>query len=498
MKQINREAIQRMVNVPATTNQGGDGEGGGSMAGYATQVWVEGNFLSKEFFDRIFTIHGTDSNNDPVTVEPNDMDTTIVSVESMFGFWTEFYLSAIGQGSGGSTAITLSMLDDVQLTNPTSGQVLTYNGTKWVNGSGGTDINTVWTALAAGTSEQINASHLTTALADYVTIATDQSITGTKTFSSVKLTEDIPEDTDMPFFLGINLFRQGGIVRWTRAADAKVGYASAAGSVAWDSIFNKPNVMTTDTAQTISGAKTFSDIRVNNIPENTSMSFFLGINAFNQGGVVQWTKAADATVGNATTAASCSGNSATATKLKTAHSIWGQSFDGSADISGNMSSVGNISFSASGKNIGSVAYFDTTNKQLGIGQSSPSYKLDVSGVIHASTGILSNGYVTALSDIRMKNVKSRFEIDPLKIAGASLIRFEWKDGHDRNVHVGGIAQEWDEILPESVIRTGDGMLAMDYGTIGMACAVSLARKVVEQDRRIEQLEKRIERLERIL
>ena len=79
-----------------------------------------------------------------------------------------------------------------------------------------------------------------------------------------------------------------------------------------------------------------------------------------------------------------SGNANSATKLQTSRTIWGQSFDGSADISGNLSSVGNISFSASGKNIGSIAYFDTTNSRLGIGTSSPSYNLHVSGTFYAS------------------------------------------------------------------------------------------------------------------
>lgn len=490
MKQINREAIQRMVNVPATTNQGGDGEGGGSMAGYATQVWVEGNFLSKEFFDRIFTIHGTDANDNPVTVEPNDMDTTIVSVESMFGFWTDFYLSALGQGSGGSTAITLSMLDDVQLTSPSNGDVLTYNSTlgKWVNAAGGSsiDINAVWTALAAGTNEQINASHLSTALADYVTIATAQTITGTKTFSSIKLTDSIPEDTDMPFFLGINLFKLGGIVRWTSASNAKVGYASEAGAVAWAHITGMPNLVTTDTTQTITGTKTFSDIRLNNnIPEDTSMSFFLGINAFNQGGIVRWTKAADATVGNATTAA-------TATKLKTAHSIWGQSFDGSANVTGNMSSVGNISFSASGKNIGSVAYFDTTNKRLGVGNSSPSYKLDVSGVIHCTTGLTSDGYVTALSDIRHKDIQGEVGLTVAEIANAPAVKFLWKDKRQDGLQVGSVAQYWKKALPEAVVEGKNGELTMSYGVIALLASIVNAREIVNLKREIAELKRRLE------
>ena len=48
-------------------------------------------------------------------------------------------ISASGSGSGSSTLMGLS---DVKLTNPSSGQILKYNGSKWVNGSpssGGSD-----------------------------------------------------------------------------------------------------------------------------------------------------------------------------------------------------------------------------------------------------------------------------------------------------------------------------------------------------------------------
>ena len=51
------------------------------------------------------------------------------------------------------------------------------------------------------------------------------------------------------------------------------------------------------------------------------------------------------------------GNASTASKLTTARKIWGQSFDGTADISGNMSSVGQITFSAlSGTNGRALLY----------------------------------------------------------------------------------------------------------------------------------------------
>ena len=77
-------------------------------------------------------------------------------------------------------------------------------------------------------------------------------------------------------------------------------------------------------------------------------------------------------------------HSYTATKLHTQRTLWGQNFDGSGNVTGDMSSVGNIAFSASGKNIASLLYFDTTYSRVGVGASSPAYKLDVNGTLNAS------------------------------------------------------------------------------------------------------------------
>lgn len=62
------------------------------------------------------------------------------------------------------------------------------------------------------------------------------------------------------------------------------------------------------------------------------------------------------------------GNAATATKLKTARSIWGQNFDGTTAISGNMSGVGTINFTGKATDeigleivtVGGVRYLHTT------------------------------------------------------------------------------------------------------------------------------------------
>ena len=81
-----------------------------------------------------------------------------------------------------------------------------------------------------------------------------------------------------------------------------------------------------------------------------------------------------------------------ASKLTTvSKTAWGQTYWTSGgvpdSISGDMSSVGDISFSASGKKIGGFLYFDTTNYRLGVGVSSPSYRLQVDGQIYTNNSI---------------------------------------------------------------------------------------------------------------
>lgn len=118
-----------------------------------------------------------------------------------------------------------------------------------------------------------------------------------------------------------------------------------------------------------------------------------------------------------------SSNVASATKLATPRTIWGQSFDGTGNVSGSLSEVGNIHFKVDNSyDIGSDAaasrYIYThwlgarsgrklelgannsgfgqglcidTNLNVGIGTNTPAYKLDVKGDIYSS------GYVRASS-----------------------------------------------------------------------------------------------------
>lgn len=144
-----------------------------ALASYASQSWVSQNYVSIAFLNRILRAYdSTDTQ-----VQPNDTTTAIDNLKAMVGLWTEQYLSALGQGNdggGGGYITTLGQLEDVLLTTPSVGQALVYaeveSGVyKWVNGTAGVDMSSVWIALAGSTNEQIALSHLTAALSGYVT-----------------------------------------------------------------------------------------------------------------------------------------------------------------------------------------------------------------------------------------------------------------------------------------------------------------------------------------
>ena len=137
MKTISREAIIRMTGGARSTVGGGAGGGNNGMdlSGYALQSWVDENYLSIAFFRNLFRAYESDGTTE---VLPNGEGTTIDNIKAMFGFWTDQYLSALGQnssgGGGGGGSSTLAGLNDVQLGQLSANDVLTYDGTgHWVN-----------------------------------------------------------------------------------------------------------------------------------------------------------------------------------------------------------------------------------------------------------------------------------------------------------------------------------------------------------------------------
>ena len=113
------------------------------------------------------------------------------------------------------------------------------------------------------------------------------------------------------------------------------------------------------------------------------------------------------------------GNAKSALKLTTvSKTAWGQTFWTSGgvptSISGNMTSVGDISFAASGKKIGGFLYFDTANNRIGVGVDTPLSPLHVGGAgrfagnVFPAVDYATTEYSLGLSDKRWSRVYANF------------------------------------------------------------------------------------------
>lgn len=231
--------------------------------------------------------------------------------------------------------------------------------------------------------------------------------------------------------------------------------------------------------------------------------------------------------------------------------LWGQPFDGTSNVSGNMTGVGSIN---------GVIYIGSSGN-VGIGESSPTRKLDVDGELDTEFRITVNGsnsvgsypniklhipnvgygqiffngsgefcfmdassqntsYKTIRcgnllatgggtfysSDIRAKTIIERPKLSLNSIANSPVIKFKWNGYNglkdDNKLHVGGIAQYIEKILPECVIGQKDDFLSFDYATTGYIFSVLTARHLLSYetrtDRIIRKLKERIKRLEKQL
>ena len=153
----------------------------------------------------------------------------------------------------------------------------------------------------------------------------------------------------------------------------------------------------------------------------------------------------------------------------------------------------------------SAQYFNLVLNPLGgnvgIGTKSPAYKLDVTGVIHTTVGIFSDGYVSSYgqsttSDARLKKdfLDTTLTVDD--IAHAPAITFLWKDREGKR-QAGSLAQYWETVLPE-VVTDIEGKKGLDYGAAALVSAITIARDVNDHEKRIRELERENRELKRRL
>lgn len=121
-----------------------------------------------------------------------------------------------------------------------------------------------------------------------------------------------------------------------------------------------------------------------------------------------------------------------------------------------------------------------TGGNVGIGDTSPDFKLDVYGTICQDTDSNDTCDGTVTSDARLKENVATIE-NALDIAKALRgVRFDWRqDLYPSNqfgtsTQIGFVAQEVETVAPEVVNRDGDGFLWIDYQKITAVLANALS------------------------
>ena len=359
--QLSREQIERWAKSVGGNVFGGNagGVGGGSnvdLGSYATKAWVENDYVSKAFFNELFVINGlqkvetsTDGGttwtlvgqDTAITFAPNEVPSvtteenptthvltrttrTITDIKVLAGLWSESYLSALGQnssgggGGGGSTAL-YGLTDVKPNSDTTPTMVFGLAGTSADNGKVLTYSTTYNKFIAAALPVDVNAVNALGVSGDYVTWTKNNTVNNltvpyagyTKVLRSSTMTADDDYETISAYtaqrgsFIAVNLGQ----------------------------ISTLPNIGVYDTLVSLGyDYRTFqfkSSAYYRNLAYRTIVTD---------------------TSGGTTTYKFCDwrqiaftdSNVASATKLATSRTLWGQSFDGSANVSGSMSGVGDI------------------------------------------------------------------------------------------------------------------------------------------------------------
>lgn len=175
------------------------------------------------------------------------------------------------------------------------------------------------------------------------------------------------------------------------------------------------------------------------------------------------------------------GSTASSHRLRVVNASTGQS---SVDLKTSQQetrliAVNNKPFYVYDQSASSELFTILSSGNVGIGDSSPSYKLDVSGTIRAT------GDIIAYSDARVKENVETVSNALDKVTAMRGVSYN-KIGEEKR-SVGVIAQELLEIVPEAVHQDKDGMYSVAYGNlVGV-----LIEAMKEQQSQINELKAQI-------
>lgn len=487
------------------------GWGNHALAGYATQAWVgqqgfalESNVYSKADADAKFMTIAAFENlfnaiaSDGSTKVSHPYAANVASIKAMFGLWTNQYLSALGLnsgGGGGGGSSTLAGLNDVNLTNPSNGQILQYDGSHWVNAN---PPQTGVTSVAAGTGLTTNQTG-----GGAITSTGIISISSTyQTYISHGETAYNSLIAYLPLAGGTITGQIDGSINgmWYEGRDNALLRQNGGNSTGWAPVLS---------VKTYSGSWELGAISDSNDTKNklilsyvTDSNYNNQINTFTAiyfpttaGTLALTSDVANAVVDMATqtwVGQNYLGKNATAaaaTKLATARTLWGQSFDGTANVSGSMTGVGEIHFSNNSTRIidssgvpgfgwgqtptsnsswgvynhyaNGYSLYIKTDGCVGIGTTTPGCKLDVNGdgrflnmLYVRSSGTTEGGEIslqggTGYNDIEIDNYSGYLRMFR---SGGGNCEFQFNPD-SRLVHING--------GNGSTLRIGDGMLVWD-------------------------------------
>lgn len=119
--------------------------------------------------------------------------------------------------------------------------------------------------------------------------------------------------------------------------------------------------------------------------------------------------------------------------------------------------------------------------KVGVGMTSPSYKLDVNGNVGATAYFYT-------SDKKLKTSIEPLENSLAKVLSLQGVSFAWKK--DGSKSVGFIAQDVEKVYPELVHESSDGIKSLEYGNL----VAPLVEAIKEQQIEINSLKAEIEAL----